>query len=257
VQTSRAIFPALASGSPNQLMYRDSSPVTQARSLTVTMSISSGRPQIRGLRAQSLVPESSSSSAAFDYLAANLVDGDPDSLAYPGSTHLDYVVQLNGLYNVSGVSIDWGYFGSDSRYVQNWQILGRTGNDSWQQLASGGLPGSSTMDVALNTAATELRLVASSSHWIGAYDLRVFGGAVAPPIPPSSWMARSNVSEDPVYSLAQHYAAGNLVDGNPDTLAYPAAKNVDYQISLGAATHISSARITWGIFGANPGYVDS
>src|SRR5262249_12744884 len=105
--------------------------------------------------------------------------------------------------------------------------------------------------------ATELRLVADSSHWIGAYDLRVFGGAVAPPIPPSSWTVQSNVAEDPVYSIAQHYGAANLVDGNPNTLAYPAAKNVDYQISLGAATHVSSAKLTWGVFGANPGYIDS
>jgi hypothetical protein len=257
VQTSRAIFPALAAGSPNQLLYQDSSPVAQARSLNVTTSIPSGKPPIRGLHVESLVPESPLNSLALDYGAANLVDGDPDSLAYPGSSHLDYVIQLNGSYNVTGISIDWGYFGSDSRYVQSWQILGRSGNQAWQQLASGGLPGQPTMDVPLNATATELRVVANSSHWIGAYDLRVFGSALAPALPASSWTVQSNVVEDPIYSFARHYGAANLIDGDPNTLAYPAAKSVDYQVSLGTALHLSSANITWGVFGANPGYIES
>ncbi len=257
VQTSRAIFPALAAGSPNQLLYQDSSPAAQVRSLQVTTAVPVGRSQIHGLHAESLVPESPSSSLALDYGAASLVDGDPDSLAYPGSSHIDYVIQLNGTYNVTGVSIDWGYFGSDSRYVESWQILGRSGNQAWQPLATGGLPGQATMDVPLNATATELRLVANSSHWIGAYDLRVFGGAVAPGIPASLSAIQSNVPEDPVYSIASHYGAANLIDGNPNTLAYPAAKNVDYQISLGVPTYVSSANISWGVFGTNPAYVTS
>jgi hypothetical protein len=257
VQTSRAIFPALSAGSPNQLLYQDASPVAQARSLKVTTSIPSGKPPIRGLHVESLVPESPVNSLALDYGAANLVDGDPDSLAYPGSSHLDYVIQLNGAYNVSGISIDWGYFGSDARYVQSWQILGRSGNQAWQQLASGGSPGQATMDVPLNATATELRLVATSSSWIGAYDLRVFGSAVAPAFTAASFSVQSNVVENPIYSIANHYGAANLIDGDPKTLAYPAAKNVDYQISLGAALHLSTANITWGNFGANPGYIDS
>jgi hypothetical protein len=256
-QTSRAIFPALAAGSPNQMLYQDSSPVAQARYLKITTSIPSGKPQIRGLHAESLVPESPLYSLARDDGAANLVDGDPDSLAYPGSTHLDYVIQLNGSYNVTGVSIDWGYFGSDSLYLQSWQILGRNGNQAWQQLASGGFPGQATMDVPLNATATELRLVANSSNWIGAYDLRVFGVAVAPALPAASLAVQSNVPENPIYSIARHYGAANLIDGDPNTLAYPAAKSVDYQISLGTATHLSSANITWGYFGTNPLYIDS
>lgn len=257
VQTSNAIFPALAAGSSNQLLYLDSSPQAQSRSLKITTSVPTGRPQVRGLHAESLVPESPLYSLARDYGAVNLVDGDPDSLAYPGSSHIDYVVQLNGTYNVTGVSVDWGFYGSDSRYVQNWQILGRSGNQAWQQLASGGLPGQATMDVPLSATATELRLVANGSNWIGAYDLRVFGGALAPALTASAWTIKSNVAEDPIYSIARHYAAANLIDGDPKTLAYPASTKVDYQIALGSAVHLSSANITWGVFGANPGYIDS
>jgi hypothetical protein len=257
IQTSASIFPTLSPGTPNQLLYQDSSPLTQSRSLRITTSMRSGKPLIRGLHAQSLVTESPAYGLARDYGAQNLVDGDPDSLSYPGSTHLDYLIQLNGSYNVTDVSIDWGYFGSESRYVQSWKILGRVGNGSWQQLNAGGFPGQESMDVPVNATATELRLVADSSNWIGAYDLRVFGNAAPPAIPDSKLGVASNIPEDPIYSLANNYGAANLIDGDSQTLAYPAAKNVDYQISFATPTHLSSATITWGYFGTNPMYVQS
>jgi hypothetical protein len=257
VQAAYVLFPALQAGGQNQLVYQDSSAATQARALKVTTKIPTGMPLIRGVHAVSLVPESPAYSLAQDYAAANLVDGDPDSLAYPGSSHIDYVIQLNATYNVTGVSIDWGYFGSDARYVQSWQILGRSGDQDWQQLASGGFPGQATMDVPLNVTATELRLVASANHYIGVYEVRVFGVA-APSL--STLLAatvQSNVPEDPIYSIARNYGAANLIDGDPKTLVYPGSKNLDYQISLGKLTHLSSANITWGYFGTNSAYVSS
>lgn len=255
VQAASILFPGLQPGSQNQLVYQDASPASQSRSLKLTTTIPTGKPLIRGVHALSLVSESSTYSIAPDYAAANLVDGDPDSLAYPGSSQIDYVIQLNGTYNVAGVSVDWGRFGTDSRYVQSWQILGRIGDQDWQQLAGGGYPGQDTMDVALNVTATELRLVASSSNWVGAYEVRVFGTA----LPPALTLAgvQSSVQENPVYSIANSYGAANLIDGNTTTLAYPGSKNLDYQVSLGGLTHLSSATITWGYFGTNPGYVDS
>lgn len=257
VQTSRSLFPPLAIASPNTLLYQDSSPSSQARLLKVTTSIPSGKPEIKGIRAESLVAESPTSSLARDYGAANLVDGDPDSLAYPGASHLDYVIQLNGSYDVTSVSIDWGYFGSDSRYVQSWQILGRSGNQVWQLMASGGFPGQATMDVLLNTTVTELRLVADSANWIGAYDVRVFGSTSESALATSSWTVQSNVTEDPIYSIGKHYGAQNLIDTNQNTLAYPGAPQIDYQISLGAASRLSGMNIFWGTFGSNPIYIQS
>ena len=73
------------------------------------------------------------------------------------------------------------------------------------------------MDVQLNTTATELRLVADSGHWIGAYDIRVFGAAVALAVLASSSTVQSNIPEDPVYSIARHYGATNLIDGDAST----------------------------------------
>ena len=253
VQAAYVLSPALQAGGQNQMVYQDSSPATQARAVTVITKVPTGKPLIRGMDAVSLVSESPSSSIAQDYAAANLVDGDPDTLAYPGSSHIDYVIQLNATYNVTGLSIDWGYFGSNPNYVQSWQILGRTGDQDWQQLASGGWPGQVTTDVSLNVTATELRLVANANHWIGVYEVRVFGTVAASTLALAT--VQSNVPENPAYSIARNYGAANLIDGNTQTLAYPGSKNLDYQISLGGATHLSSANITWGYFGTNSTYV--
>jgi hypothetical protein len=257
VQTAKELFPTLAAGTVNHLNYSDESPQSQARSMRVTVAIPSGEALIRGVRAQSLVPESPVYSLGQDYDAANLVDGDPDSLAYPGSTHFDYVMHLNGTYQVSGISIDWNYFGAQAQYVKSWQVLGRSGNQPWQQLAKGGFPGVPTLDVPLNATVTEVRIVADGNNWIGIYEARVFGTAVAPSLSSTSLTAHSNVYEDPLYSIARNYQASNLVDGNTTTLAYPGSTKLDYKIALSAPVHLSSALITWGYFGTNSIYIQS
>jgi hypothetical protein len=257
VQTAPFFFPALRSGSANQLAYSDSSPLSQARTIRVTTAIPAGNPKITGLRAQSLVPEDAVYSIGQDNGAANLVDGDPDSLAYPGGTHLDYLVPLNASYHVTGASIDWKSFGTDTRYVKSWQILASNGGSSWKVVASGGFPGKEALEVNLDTTATALRIVADGSNWIGVYDMRLFGTIVPPSFPVTLLSAVSNVPESPVYSLALNYGAASLVDGNPKTLAYPGSTNIDYSISLSGATHLTSAIITWDYFGTIPGYVDS
>jgi hypothetical protein len=257
VQTAKTLFPTLTAGTVNHLSYSDESPQAQARSLQVTLAIPSGEARIRGVHAESLVPESPAYSLSRDHGAANLVDGDPDSVAYPGSTHLDYVMQLNGTYQVSGISIDWNDFGTQAQYVQGWQVLGRRGNQPWQPLAQGGFPGTPTLDIPVNATVTEVRIVADGNNWIGIYDARVFGHAVAPALPSTALTAHSNMPEDPLYSLAQHYQASNLVDGDPTTLAYPGSTRLDYEIALPGPVPISSARLTWGYFGTNPLYIQS
>jgi hypothetical protein len=253
VQAAHSFFPSFNAGKQNKLAYRDSSLIAQARSLTATVIVPTGSPAILGTSAMSLVPESAAYSTALDYGAANLVDGDSISLAYPGASSLDYVIQLNGEYHVTGVSIDWGVFGSNSEYVQSWEILGRIDGGAWQQFAAGGFPGQSTMNVPLDLTATELRLIATADNWIGAYEVTVFGTAPTPLISPTA--VQSNVPENPVYSLARGYGAANLIDGNPATLAYPASTNIDYQVSLAGPSYISTSDVIWGYFGANPAYI--
>jgi hypothetical protein len=209
------------------------------------------------VHAESLVPESPAYSLGRDHGAANLVDDDPDSLAYPGSMHLDYVIQLNGTYQVSGISIDWNNYGTQTQYVKSWQVFGRSGKQPWQQLAQGGFPGAPTLDIPLDATLTEVRIVADGNNWIGLYEARVFGNAVAPSLLSSLLTAHSNIPEDPLYSIAQHYQASNLVDGDTTTLAYPGSTKLDYAIALSGPVHVSSARITWGYFGTNPLYIQS
>lgn len=253
VQAAYHLSPTFNAGAQNQLVYQDSSPITQGRSLTATVIIPTGSPAIPGTSAVSLITESPIESAADDYGAPNLVDGDSSSLAYPGSSSLDYVIQLNGKYHVTDASIEWGVFGSNSQYVQKWELLGRVDDGTWQQLASGGSPDQSTMNVPLDTTATELRLTASGANWIGAYEVRVFGTGAEPSLSPAAVV--SNVPENPTYSLAQGYGSANLIDGNPATLAYPGSTNIDYQISLAGPSHISAADINWGSFGLNSAYI--
>jgi hypothetical protein len=257
VQTAEGLFPALAAGTVNHLSYSDESPQSQARSMQVTVAIPSGKPLIRGVHAESLVPESPAYGLGQDYGAANLVDCDPDSLAYPGSTHLDYVIQLHGIYQVSGISIDWNSYGTQTQYVKSWQVLGRRGQQPWQQLAQGGFPGVPMLDIPLDATVTEVRIVADSNNWIGIYEARVFGNAVAPSLPSTVLTAYSNIPEDPFFSIAQHYQASNLVDGDTTTLAYPGSTKLDYEIALSGLVYVTSSRITWGYFGTNPLYIQS
>jgi hypothetical protein len=167
------------------------------------------------------------------------------------------VIQLNGAYQVSDISIDWHNFGTRSQYVNSWQVLGRSGDQPWQPLAKGGFPGAPTLDIPLNATVTEVRIIADGPNWIGIYEVRFFGTAFAPVQPLTGLKAYSNAPEDPLYSIARHYQAANLVDGDPTTLAYPGAPRLDYTIAFPGPVHVSSARLIWHNFGTHPLYVQS
>jgi hypothetical protein len=209
------------------------------------------------------VPEDPVYSIAAGYQASNLIDGNPNTLAYPGSRHLDYQISLGQLTQLSSALINWGYFGRNSSYVGSWSLLARSAaNQPWFALAQGGFPNSATTLVNLDFAATDLRLVAdSTSNWIGIYELTIDGRSVvfADVLHTGTGQitVTSNVPEDPVYSIARGYQASKLIDGNPDTLAYPGSRHLDYQVSLGQLTPLSSALINWGQYGSDSIYVSS
>jgi len=122
------------------------------------------------------VPEDPVYSLARHYQAANLMDGDPSTLAYPGSKHLDYQVALGVQTWLSQAVVDWGYFGTNPAYIQSWSILARSGSDQpWVTLVQGSFPGRSTTVVSLDYTATDLRLVADGTNWIGIYELQLEG----------------------------------------------------------------------------------
>jgi hypothetical protein len=108
--------------------------------------------------------------------AANLIDGDPSTLAYPGSKHLDYQVALGSQTWLSSAVVDWGYFGTNPAYIQSWSILARNGSDQpWVTLVQGSFPNSSMTVVSLDYVATDLRLVVDGTNWIGIYELQLAG----------------------------------------------------------------------------------
>lgn len=257
VQMAKWMSPSLQAGAVNSIVYSDSSPAAQSRKIELTTQIPQGSPRIRGVAAESLIKEDPIYSLAADYGAANLVDDNPDTLAYPGSRHIDYAIHLHGLYNVTAMSIDWMLFGSDSRYVQSWTIYGRIGSDeAWQPLASGGPPGQNTTDLPLSALATDLRIVAESSNWIGIYDVRIFGNE-QPSLPASMLTVTANVQEDPAYSSSPSFQRSNLVDRDISTLAYPGTSVADYSISVGGTASLNAVVINWGTFGTNPIYISS
>jgi len=108
--------------------------------------------------------------------AANLIDGDPSTLAYPGSTHIDYQVMLGQRTQLSSAFIDWGVFGSNPIYVTSWTLLARDGaGQPWVTLATGGFPNSAGTLLNLDSTATEVRIIADSLNWIGIYELQLKG----------------------------------------------------------------------------------
>ena len=256
MQMAAQMFPKLVAGQINRLEYRDLSPSTQARQVVVEIAIPCGKPELQGLSVESQVGESTTYSIARNYQARRLTDGDAWSLAYPGSSQIDYVIHLGASVQVSQVSIWWGAFGTNPIYVSNWNVYGRSAtNQPWQLLSSGGFPDCAACDLTMNATVTDLRLVASGNNWIGAYEVKVYGDKLVPAQADGSRTVYSNVPEDVIYSLGRNYGGANLIDGNPATLAYPAGLKADYVIGLGGYSHVSNVAIRWGYFGSNPIYI--
>lgn len=258
-QAGAAMFPALVPGQINALEYHDLSPANQPRNLEVTLSIPHGKSSFTNLTAYSQIPESPTYSIARNYLAQNLVDGDSSTLAYPGSNQLDDIVSLGTPRNVNQVSIWWGYFGTSAIYVNRWSLYGRSGQNSpWQLLANGFFPNAAISDIPINGAnLTDVRVTATSVNWIGIYELQVYGDEIGPALAGANVTVQSQVRENPIYCIAAGYIASNLVDGNLNTLSYPASTNIDYVVHLNTPSHVSNAAVQWGYFGANPIYINN
>lgn len=209
-----------------------------------------GRPVYQGATASSLVPESQVYSIPQGYGAKALVDGGLRTLAYPGGPSFDYVVNLGSLAHVSAVWLNWGLFGSNPIYIQNWTLYGRQATaDSWQTLAQGGRPGAETSTVEADTYASQLRIAATAPNWIGMYELEAAASF------PLQLKAASNLEE--LTSIGTFGPASALVDGNQNTLAYPGSSHNDYTVDPGSNAYIDQVQIQWGSFGSNPLYINA
>lgn len=209
-----------------------------------------GRPVYKGATVTSLVTEDPIYSLARGYGASHLMDGRLRSLAYPGGTQFDYLADLGESRHVSAALLNWGYFGADPVYIQNWILYGRNEpQDTWQALAQGGPPNAETTAVELDTYASQLRIAASGLSWIGMYELVVNASS------PLASSAASNIIENT--GLSNFGPASLLVDGNEHTCAYPGFTSTDYTLDPGADAYIDQVRVVWGYYGRNSSYINS
>ena len=183
-----------------------------------------------------------------------MLDGDETTFAYPENVSLDYTIDPGQNTYVDAARIVWGVFGTDPKYMHSWRLLGLRPDGNWEVVGRGGFPNSTETLVPVHNRYRKLRVAADGPNWLGVYEVQVFGSTVPPP---GNFTVKSNVVEDPVYSLARGYGAANLIDGDPSTLSYPASTHLDYQVSFGEPLQVSSAFINWGPFGTNPAYVSS
>ena len=209
-----------------------------------------GRPIYQKVTTTSLVAEDPIYSIAAGYGAAHLTDGNLRSLAYPGSPQFDYEMDLGGVAHVSAVGLNWGYFGTNPLFIQSWTLYGRRSQmDAWQVLQQGGFPGKETTTAELDTEVSQLRIAATSSHWIGMFEVSVAASV------PLALSATSNVAE--MTGVQSYGPASRLVDGNDNTLAYPGSIYNDYTLDPGSSSYIDEVRIVWGYFGSDARYVKS
>ena len=253
-QMAAQMFPLLQPGQVNTFNYQDLSAAAQERSLEIELDVPTGSRELKNLAASSLIPEDSVYSIAADYGASHLVDGDPATLAYPASAQIDYDINLGVRSHVKQVSIWWGYFGKDPIYVNSWSLYGlRRGQ--WILIKSGGFPNASEMDIPVDITATELRLTASGSNWIGVYELKAYGDEISPLLRVSSQLSPASVTSNIPISSTHGYPTVNLTDGDDSTLAYPGAQEVDYELDFGKDVPVDFANIDWGYFGTSSLYV--
>lgn len=134
--------------------------------------------QFKGNYVVSLVPESGGAIQS-QTTSDKLIDGIMGTQAAPGSTNIDYVVDLGGKVEVHEVALYWGALGTDPNYITNWTLEGKyeASDDSpWIGLADGGFPLATKSVVKLNnTQIRQLRIRADGSNYIGIYELTVVG----------------------------------------------------------------------------------
>jgi len=210
----------------------------------------------------------SPSTAAYATAPAALTDGSDQSMAYPGHSTFTYSVNLQGYYRITDFKIVFGAFGlADSyRYVTDWKIDGVRQDGSKFELIRGlgsgsalsmshilGAVPSTTVvggmidapsDGSERVKALELTAI-SDSNWIGAFELRASGYAVAPTNVAQGKTVTSLLPAYPPYT----YPAANLVDANANSFAYPNSTELAYEIDLGSTMDINRIKVRFGGWG--------
>ena len=123
------------------------------------------------------------------HFPSNLVDGDTDTLAYPASSVVDYVVDLQGSFDIQAVALVWGGYGESRDYITFWKIYaedysgfaGDAGSSGvWEPFASGDFPNSAITVINKLVKASRFRIIAVSvdpeihrlRNWIGIQEFQ-------------------------------------------------------------------------------------
>lgn len=118
---------------------------------------------------------------------------------------------------------------------------------NWEVIARGLFPASAKTMVPVQNRYRKLRVAAESSNWIGIGEVQVVGTALASALA-GPLTVRSNVPEDPVYSLAWHYQAANLMDGDPSTAGLPRLETLGLSGCVGYADMVVAGCYRLGLF---------
>lgn len=126
-------------------------------------------------------------SEKYDY---NLTDGEVETVAYPGSWYLDYIIDLKQIYMISKVVLVWGGYGEDRKYITSWKLYGQKefnnqkepAESDWMPLKSGEFPNTAAASFELGTEVRRFRLTAESidpksgnlMEWIGIFEFEAY-----------------------------------------------------------------------------------
>jgi hypothetical protein len=122
---------------------------------------------------------------------SNLTDGNPNTVAYPASWFLDYIVDLGEVYKIDKINLFWGNFGKrgSNIYITAWRLSSQKElTVDWELVESHDYldEEKTSLNLAPPISARRLRIYAESIdrdkltllNWIGIYELQVYGKPV-------------------------------------------------------------------------------
>ena len=119
-----------------------------------------------------------------DRKADKLVDGDVNTLAYPGYNccderrkEFDYIIELTDKYDIKRVDLVWGEDGLDSSRIQWWSLEALDADGYWSVIESSDqTPHLNLTTINKEFTAAALRISAGSrDNWIGMAEVKILG----------------------------------------------------------------------------------
>ena len=133
--------------------------------------------QYRTLEAEITGPENIARGKPVDGKdGSSLTDGDIDSRTPQAGFSFAHTVDLQGVHNVSRVTLYWGIFGKSPDSIQQWELSAELADGSTVTVASGACPQATETTVAVDREnVTKLRVKCKSEkNWIAMSELAAY-----------------------------------------------------------------------------------